>query len=222
MVTKADDTLAKLLDMYKIYLDGAVRKKVPITPEQSVFVDSPLYQPMTGAEKAAETVRQKLHPKTTGPYQVLISTADTVPIDDRGITNTVSIDRTKGATSVIFSNRNNETFSKVENEGYTEHTKHHPTIDDTKFDVNQPELIETLPVSPPNAQDQNQTGYDTLKYPRTDDEDTDTRNSYVVYRIVGLDKVDCVTKYGVRWYEYSEDEDTLVPESHLPNNSVNR
>lgn len=54
---------------------------------------------MNATDKLVYETKSKLMPKTSGPFQVLQATLDTVTIDEDGIPNTVSLDRVTLAPS---------------------------------------------------------------------------------------------------------------------------
>lgn len=58
-------------------------------------IDSDSYttSKLTEVERTSDTVRSQLRPKSTGPWKFISVTTDTVTIDERGIQNTIYIDR---------------------------------------------------------------------------------------------------------------------------------
>lgn len=89
----ADMTLAGVQARYKKFFDRTVQLMPAITPGQQVFADRATKATQSLAELMAEARRTKLLVRSTGPFPVQSATTDTVPIQEEGVQNKVSISR---------------------------------------------------------------------------------------------------------------------------------
>lgn len=86
---------------YNHNLNRTVSHMLQFHPLQRVFVDRPQAQ-MTDSGRMANAFLTKLMLKTLGPFKVISVTPDTVTLDEKGIHNTLSVDRVMVVLAISY------------------------------------------------------------------------------------------------------------------------
>ena len=93
MFDMADSKSSKARAKYKRYADRSVVHTPIFEPGSFVFIMRPPTEGKTAEEKEKNIAQSKLRFKTTGPYEVISSTNETVTVKDQGVPVVVSVDR---------------------------------------------------------------------------------------------------------------------------------
>lgn len=106
--------MATTQTQYERYFDRSVRTKVTIRPVRMFYVYTALDSTLKEAERTLDAVCSNLIPKTTGPYQFIAATSDTVTIKKGVIHNTISIDRATVSPSIFHHRTWNRSTNTVQ------------------------------------------------------------------------------------------------------------
>lgn len=195
MRTTAKANMDKAQRRYKADYDKAVTRK-EFHRGQWVFVDRAPNTSQTPAEKLAGDAHSKLLPKATGPFIVKKVGSHTLTIEENGVDNTITADRATLCTT-------------------------RPT-----GETSRPIVLSTLGNSHGNHNHNGETSLDkphgTLHETNTRRPQEDETQEYAVDRIVGHTGHGAERKYIVRWYGYTQAEDTAEPPSHIPPHFIQR